>query len=360
MKKYITIAITILVVSIISYQLMATSVNTETIKIGYIAPLSGNLAFLGEGVRNAAMLKLEDLNKQNTKYKYELIFEDDAFDPKKTASAANKLISIDKVDAIVTVASAAGNIVNPIAEKAKIVHFGIASDPNIAKGQYNFINWTPPREEVKLFISEAQKRGIKRIAVFGQQISGIVAVVDELKKQTAGTNITVVSEDISNFGTKDFRQSISKAKLSMPDYYLLVMFSPELEILVKQMKEMDVEQPITAIESFELSDNPALFEGLWYINGADPTEQFYKEYSERYSKNPTIATPNAYDILGLISTAVERFDKRPSTAEIAHSLIQIKNYDGSMGNNLSIDSDGLVVSKAVTRIIKNGKPETIK
>lgn len=333
----------------------------ETIKIGYIVPLTGNVAFLGEGVKRAAELAVADLNKKDNKYNYELVFEDDAFTPAKTATAANKLINFDKVDAVVTVASAAGGVANPIAEKAGVIHFGIASDPVIAKGNYNFINWTPPAEEVKVFVAEAQKKNIKRIAVFGQQISGITAVIDELKRQIPGTELDIVSEDISNFGDKDFRTQIQKAKAANPDYVLLLMFSPELEIVTKQIREAGIRTPLTAIESFELSDNPALFEGLWYVNSADPTSSFSSKYQAAYGKNPTIATPNAYDIVGLIAEATEKFsgESKPTASDIVGELIKINSYNGAMGNNISIGKDHIVVSKAVVRMIKGGKPVTL-
>jgi branched-chain amino acid transport system substrate-binding protein len=358
-KLSILISITIIIVVGVTILQNRMSQANNVIKIGYIAPLSGNLAFMGEGIRNAALLKLEELEMKKTKYKYELIFEDDGFDPKRTASAVNKLVSIDQVDAIVTVASAAGGVANPLAENAQVVHFGIASDPNIAKGQYNFINWTPPVEQIKLFIAEAESRGIKRLAIFGQNISGITAVIDELKKQIISTDITIVSEDVSNFGTKDFRSALTKAKVANPDYFVFIMFSPELEIATNQMKDLAIKTPLTAIESFELSDNPSLFEGLWYVNAADPTKEFSTAYESKYRKNPTIATPNSYDILGLISNAAEMSVEKPNATELANLLEETTNYSGALGNNLSINSAGLVMSKATVRMIKDGKPVTI-
>ncbi len=332
----------------------------ETVKIGYILPLSGNVAFLGQGVKNAAELALADINRKDTKYQYELIFEDDAFDPKRSVAAAAKLINIDKADVIVSVASAAGSAVAPIAETSKVVHFGIAGDPNVAKGEYNFINWTPPAEEVKVFVKEAQKRGIKKVALFSQSISGFAAVTSELKRQLSGTGIELVFEDISNFGTKDFRTAIVKAKTTNPDYYLLNMFSPELEIVMNQLRATGIDTPVTAIESFELSDNPSLFEGSWYINGADPTESFSDAYVEAYDKNPSIATPNAYDIVGIIVSSVEKFkENKPSSKQLAQALIETRGYNGALGDNLSINSDGFVISEAVIREIRDGKPVTI-
>lgn len=365
MSKKLVIGAVIVVIAVMAIVMGTKSPDTsekKTIKIGYIGPLTGNVAFIGQGVKNAAELALGDLQAKSTKYKYELIFEDDGFDPKRSASAASKLINIDKVDALVSVASGAGSVVSPIAEAAHVVHIGIAGDPNVAKGDYNFINWTPPSEEVKTFIIEAQKRNIKKISIFGQQISGIIAVTEELKRQAIVAGIQVVSEDISNFGTKDFRTVIGKAKAANPDYFVVVMFSPELEVLARQIKELGIKIPLTSIESFELTDAPALFEGLWYANAADPTLTFANAYMSKYGKTTSIATANAYDTVGLIANAVETFDgkTKPSEKEIADTLTKTKNYNGALGKGLSINSEGFVISKAVIRMIKDGKPVTIK
>ena len=190
----------------------------------------------------------------------------------------------------------------------------------------------------------------------------VKAVFDELKKQLPGTSIEIVSEDISNFGTKDFRTAIQKAKSAGPDYLVTCMFSPELEVLYSQIKELGVKIPMTAIESFELSDDPSQFEGLWYVNAADPTPEFADAYFKAYNKNVSIGTPNAYDIVKMVVATAEKFDgkTKPTTTELAQSLAKLSGYNGALGNNISIGPDHVVVTGAVLRVIKDGKPTTIK
>jgi branched-chain amino acid transport system substrate-binding protein len=337
----------------------------QIIKIGIAGPLSGSLAFAGEGLKNGADLAIQDFEKANpnSKNSYQVVFEDDGFDPKRAASALNKLISVDKVNAVMTFASAAGNIAQPIAENNKIVHFGIASDPNIAKGDYNFIHWTPPFEEVRLFIQELQKRNIKRVAVFGANIQGITAVIDELEKQTQGTDIQIVSKDVFNFGTTDFRTIVAKAKASNPEIYVPIAFSPELEILAKQLKDANINAPMTSLEGFELTDRPDLFEGYWYVNAADSSDAFRAEYKKMYGKDQVIATANAYDITKMIIDSAERASRanagKPTTSSDIKDALYSVDIQGALGH-LTIDKDGFVLSKAVTRMIKNGKPVTIE
>jgi branched-chain amino acid transport system substrate-binding protein len=351
----------VIVVILVAFGIWKNSTQTQipgVIKIGVSLPLTGNLAFLGEEMKNGMILAQEQINKSNV-HKYEIVFEDDTFSVPKTANALNKLISIDKVNAIVTVAGAAGNVAKPIAEQNKVVHFAIASDPTIAEGAYNFIHWTPPVEEVKVFVPELQKKGFKRLAVFGAKIQGIQAVVDELEKQLKGTGIEIVYNETHNFGVKDYRTMIAKAKATNPDIYVLEEFSPELEILARQIKEVGIKEPLTSIESFELTDKSELFEGQWYVNAADPTGSFTESYTKRFGKGPVIATPNAYDIVNLIVSAAESIDGEVTNEKLAEALLRVKDQKGALGN-LTINPDGLVLSKAVVRMIKDGKPVTIK
>lgn len=329
----------------------------ETIKIGIVGPRSGALAFLGDGMNNGAKLAVSEY--PNSKYNYEIVFEDDGFDSKRSASVINKLISVDKVDALVTVASASGNIAAPIAERSKIVHFGIASDPTIAVGEYNFIHWTPPFEEAKVFVAELEKRNIKKISLMGAKIQGITAVLDEVKKQASEKGIEVTSEDIFNFGSTDFRTIISKAKSTNPDMYVLIAFSPELEIATKQLNDAGVKSKLTSIEAFELTEKPEIFEGLWYVNAADSNGDFADKFTTTYGKAPTTAAPNTYDIVKFIIEASESNSgkNKPTSVQLVDLLHKTK-ISGALGS-LSIDNAGFVLSKAVVRMIKNGKPVTI-
>src|SRR3989338_389957 len=136
--------------------------SSETIRIGVIAPLSGDVAFIGEGMRNAFVLA-QSQNPQG--YKYELIFEDGKFDPTTSLTAAQKLIYQDKVKAIITFSSGIGKVISPLAQKEQVIHFAIASDPTIAAGLYNFIHWTPPAEENRVFVQELQNRNINKLAI---------------------------------------------------------------------------------------------------------------------------------------------------------------------------------------------------
>jgi branched-chain amino acid transport system substrate-binding protein len=328
----------------------------QTVKIGLILPLTGQLSNLGESARYAALIAESQLN--NTKYNYKIIFEDNELDPKLTSTALQKLINIDKVDAVISFTSGPGNVVSPVAQENKIIHIGIGSDKNIAKGEYNFLHWTQPEEENRVFVAELQKLGIKNIAVFSWNQQGSIAVLDDLKEKLKETDIKIVGEDISTSGEKDFKTNIMKMEKLNPDAYVMLTFPPELDIAVKQMKELDVKAPVIGIETIESTEHPELFEGSWFVNAADATETFARLFKEKYpDKTVQMASGNVYDAINLIATAYENAGKsadKPTTEEAASALSEIKNFNGALGT-LNVGEDGIVQSIAAVKMVKDGK-----
>ena len=226
MKKNIigVIIIILAVLGLIAFNSQPT--NNAVIKIGVILPLSGDLGIIGEPAKHGAEMALTSF--KNTKYKYELIFEDDQYDVNKTVTAANKLLAVDKVNVIVTLGSAEGNSVKPLANKAKVVHFNTAaSDQTIPDGKYIFTHWTPPTEESKTMVAEFIKKDIKKVAIFTTNNDGMIAIANELKSQLKETNITVSLDEKLNVGNRDFRTQIMKLKENLPDIIVMQNTPPE-------------------------------------------------------------------------------------------------------------------------------------
>ena len=73
------------------------------IKIGFIGPLTGDVASLGENALIAAQLAVDEINANGgiNDRTVELIAEDGSCSGKEASSAAQKLISIDKVVGII-------------------------------------------------------------------------------------------------------------------------------------------------------------------------------------------------------------------------------------------------------------------
>lgn len=80
---------------------------TETIRIGLIAPATGNASATGQGMLNSAEMAVRNINSEGglligrKRYTVELIVADDANNPEQATAAAQRLISQENVVAIV-------------------------------------------------------------------------------------------------------------------------------------------------------------------------------------------------------------------------------------------------------------------
>ncbi len=330
--------------------------SRPVVKIGIALPLAGNAAVLGEASKRASELALRDVG--NTKYKYELVFEDQQFNPVVAASVANKLINVDKVLAILNFGSGTGGAISPITEKAKVVHFSTASDPTVAKGEYNYIHWTPPFKEGELLAKELVRRGYKKISIIDTNHPGTLAVSNAIKDSLKGSDVEISSYDLTNVGDKDFRTTINKLKKLNPDIIVLEMFSPEVEIMARQMNELGLKVPLTSVETFEWSDDTKLFEGDWFISDA-LTPGFTERYKFAYGLDPKPGSAYFYDLVTFL-IKIQENSKEPIQAKDLPGIInKMGEYDSNVFGKIKIDKDGFFITEASVKIMKNGKAEFV-
>jgi branched-chain amino acid transport system substrate-binding protein len=116
----------------------------DTIKIGVLAPLTGFAASDGFGTMESIMLAFEKVNAGGGVLgkKIELVYYDDAADPKQAVPLANKLITQDKVVAFVAGSySMPSRAVAPIFDEEGIpLVAAYALHPEITNGDYTFRN----------------------------------------------------------------------------------------------------------------------------------------------------------------------------------------------------------------------------
>jgi branched-chain amino acid transport system substrate-binding protein len=110
----------------------------KTVKIGVIAPLTGNLSELGLGIKNSVDLAVRQANEKGTVPGYEIVLaaEDDTADPATGANAANKVASDPQVGGVVgTLNSSVAQSVAPVLAKANITQISPANtNPTLTRG----------------------------------------------------------------------------------------------------------------------------------------------------------------------------------------------------------------------------------
>ena len=333
----------------------SAGIDQNTLIIGATLPLTGDLAFIGTDIKRAMELSVAELGVEGKDI--QLVFEDDSFDPIRAVSATNKLINSDNIDVLVSFGSPVGNAVSPVADRNQIAHINVgASDPNVAKGRYNYVHWTPPQTEVEKLYEKFNRKGIRDIAVIEINQPGILAVSNAMRDLSDNYGISINSEFKANPGESDFRTQINNLDKSA-DYLVVLATSPELEIIAGQLQEAGNTIPVTGIESFEWTSQPELFEGTWYVNASEATDEFITTFSAQHGSNPNVGAANAYDIPRMLVGIAS--DEEINAENIATQLESLQSFASAVGE-LSVMSDGRIVTEAVVRHIVNGKPQTIE
>lgn len=350
----VIVAIVIIVVVAITKKPSSEQTSSDVIKIGVVSPLTGPKANLGEGLKQAITLAQKDYGP--TKKTYQFIYEDSQGDAIKSANAVQKLITVDKVDQLVSISSQDGNITGKAAEDAKIPHFGIANDAHVEIGEYNFAHWAPVQAQAELLVKELQKRGYKKVAFLMEQNDAWVATEEAFKKAIQGTDITIVHEEKFTKDVTDFRTMLGTVKNSQPEIIVLESFSPMAENVANQKKQLGITIPLTAMTSIDTVQDLKPFEGDWYTSAHPATGTFAEEFQKQAGYPPTVGANYGYDIAKIL------FEVYDNATDISGPAIvkALNDFDytkvkSSLGTLHGINADGRIFSDAALLQVKGGK-----
>ena len=331
--------------------------NTKpVVKIGVIYPLNGDAVDFANSAKKAYSLFKKNIAKINTKYNYELIWEDSAMSPIKGANAAHKLINIDNVDAVLTVLSRVTKAISPITAKNKVIQLAQGVDFSVADGKYNFILTTSAEKQGKKLYEYLIKQGIKYVDIVALYDAGTVEFLNKFKN--ISSKLQIKNEYIINPGERDFRIMIQKIIKDQPEMIVVFGVPPEINIFMKQFKEANVNIPVSSVDAF------SYIKDLNNINGypfstygypkADFVEMWRKEFNEEL---PRFGEDNFYTRLQLVFQVYENYDgnEKPNTNLIADLLKREVDKNIYVIRNLSIDDKGVVDSEASLCSYENGK-----
>lgn len=349
MKKKIIIGIVIVAVVVLTAVVYSPKDKTSGhIKIGVIVPLTGQYGALGESIKNAIVMSAEkDKN-------IEVVFEDDAFDPKKAVSAYQKLTSIDKVDAIINVDSPSLDVNQASIDKDKILTFHL-TESNTKKDD-TVLQIMPFSYPIFTAIGqESAKRYSKVAVVYGAGLD-IFAIDAEYFKKGLGSN--VVTSDFKIAPNSDMRTEVSKILAFNPDAMTVIVDKDTGIKLLKTLKDQKGSRNVSIIcdanMEFVIGDytkalGNEMFEGCISANLPQNTAQSFKdEFKAKYNYEPLMISDYAYDSAEMIKKLVG------ASKSNWKSEIEKMNYTGVSGK-IKLDETGTRLPEYELHIFKDGK-----
>lgn len=330
--------------------------NKPVVKIGVVTQLSGNMAMVGEGIKNAIILAQEDLKKRDLKNDYHFVIEDDGYEARKTAMIFPKLKDLDKVDAILSSFSQTGKIISPRAEEAKIMHIGIASDSEIAEGKYNFTDWTMPKNTAGRILQFYKDNGIKKIVAIVPNNIGALPLYQAFINQLKPEDGIEVSTHMIQPEEKDFKMLFAQTAKEKPDAYLALIYGASFVPFLREFQATQQQALITSIETFAVLPDFSYAEGAYFTDAAQGNEEFIKRYESKFGRASSYGSGNMYD---MVMMTVQAFENAADKAHAVDELAKIKTYDGVIGM-LTQDENGIFNSAAVLKKIINGNPISVE
>ncbi len=330
--------------------------------IGAILPLSGGASNFGAIARRGIELALAELTPED-RARVKVVYEDDGLSNARSATAARKLLTIDKVDALLTWSSGTGLTVAGLAEATRIPHMSIASDPAVARGRtYSFTYWPTPEDEAQTLHDHLVARGIKKVALISQVHNGILAVRDAFVQQAAkGAQIAIVANEELAGDTTDFRAVLERIKGKGEfEAFIPIFFPGQLATCIRQARALGITAPLFGFETFDDKDEikaaGGLMTGAVYATGGDPQADFIKRYEAKYPGESYYTANQAYDIIQLYVTATR---ERKDSQSIVSFVRSLKNYPTSSGLVSATPSNQFRLPTTLKKINSDGIPENL-
>ena len=203
-------------------------VSKAEIVVGSIQDLSGPLASFGKPTRDGMVMRADQANAQGGVQgrKIKLLVEDSAYDTKKAVLAADKLISSDKVFAVVGTLGATPALatLQAIVDSGALHLFPLTSHHGMFEPfhRLKFAAFTPYPDSTRAGLRELLKRnGYKRVAILYQDDEFGLDILNGTEAALKEANLPLVERTTYKRGATDFASQMQKLKAASPDLIVL-------------------------------------------------------------------------------------------------------------------------------------------
>lgn len=322
-------------------------VQGGTLRLGAILPLTGTLANIGDGMKNAMLLAVREINGRggiNGKT-LELVIEDSACNPSNGVAAATKLVSIDKVLAVAGPTCSGESLasVNVFNDNKVVALSPSATSPKLTSaGDYWFRIAPSDSFQGSVAAKYARnKMGAKRAGIFYLNNDWGVGLKDSFKQTFTQLGGEISTEQSMMGDTTDVRTELTRIRALNSDLIYLACYPKECSIALKQISDFGINISVLGADG---SDDPQTLsslgnaaEGLTItIASSDNSAEFSKSYKSLYGKEAGAYTAQSYDAVRLLASALK---SGATDGDSIKKYLYGVSYNGTSGT-IEFDSNG--------------------
>lgn len=361
MKKVVSVLLVLAMVLVPVFALTSCG-EDDSIKVGFIGPLTGSTAEYGEAVRNGAQMYIDKVNeaggiggKQIT-----LIGYDSKGDVTDAVNLYNRLVERDGITALLgAVLTAETLVVRSESSKTNLPQITgsatdakVTVDPDTGKVYSNVFRtcFIDPFQGEKMADYIADKLGAKKAAVIYQSGSAYSeGLKDAFVAECEKLGVTVVDVEAYSAGDVDFNAQLTNIKNAGADVVFSSNYYEDDAMIVSQARKLGITAPFcggdgwSSIASYA---DAADLEGCIYISsyakGATPEiVAFEEEYKAKFGIEPTMFAALAYDAAMLMVNALEKAEaKGLATGSEEYKQAVIDTIRDGSGDLKGLTSDG--------------------
>ncbi len=336
--------------------------NDNEIVIGSYSSNTGSTATFGVYQLRGTEMAVNEINATggiNGK-KIKLINYDNKSDSDETLAVVNRLISQDKVVAILGEAtSGRSKIGAQVAQQNKVPMLtSSATNPDVTKvGNFIFrACFIDPFQGLVMakFMTETLK--VKKAAIMRDIKSDYsVGLSDNFAAKLKELGGEIVADVSYQEGDIDFKSQLTSLKGKNPDVIFIPGYYGEVALVAKQLKELGMKQPMLGGDGWSSPDlfkiakeaiNGHYFSNHYTTESKDPkTMKFVQEFKTKFNETPDVMAALAYDATYMMAEAIKN-TKAVTSENIREELSKIKDFHGVTGK-MSMDANRDAVKSAV-------------
>ena len=331
----------------------------DAIKIGFNIPLTGDIPKVGEGSKYAGELLKERINKAgglkvgNKNYLLEFVYQDNEAKAESATATALKLITQDKVLAIIGPQSSkqaipAGEICD--ANKTVMISPWSTNPKTTLNRPWVFrACFLDPFQGPVLANFATKELKAKKAAVLYDIASdypkGLAEFFKEAFEKINGKG-SVTSFETFTTKDRDFSAQLTKIIASKADVLFTPQYYDEVPLIVKQAHELGWKKPILGSDSWGSAELMKLcgkdcigsfFSTHYAAAGAKgATKEFIDQYKAKYKYEPDDVAALTWDAIRMLLQAVQNTKGLSGNLEkdrkaVRDQLAQIKAFEGITG-----------------------------
>jgi branched-chain amino acid transport system substrate-binding protein len=297
--------------------------TTGDIVVGMYGSLTGDGASFGQSSREGTELAVDEINSAGGLLggrKIKLLVEDDQSKPEEASNAVTKLVTQDKVVAVLgEVASRRSLAAAPVCQKYMVPMISPSStNERVTQvGDYIFrVCFIDPFQgEVlaKFAYNDLKARKVAILKDIQQDYS--VGLTDSVMKHFTALGGQVLDPVSYSTGDSDFKAVLTQVRSQKPDAVFVTGYYPEAAIIARQARELGMKMPLLggdgwvgdALKNGREALNNSFISNHYSGDNPDPVVQnFVKAYRVKFGREPDAIAALAYDAVKVLADAMTR------------------------------------------------------